>query len=72
MVGMATFDLITAVPWIMSSSPIPRIVDGGDDSGVQGAFGNEGFCKAQSFLIMLGIGPSPRLVSLHLTPLVLN
>ena len=54
--GMATFDLVTAIPWLVSSSAIPRYVDGGDESGVLGAHGSDFSCRLQGFLISLGIG----------------
>ena len=54
--GMAMFDLITAVPWIIGSIAVPAYVDGGDPSGVLGAVGNDASCKAQGFFIELGQG----------------
>ena len=52
--GLSIADLITAIPWLISTAAIPAYVDGGDPSGVLGAVGNDATCRAQGFFVQLG------------------
>ena len=51
LVGMACFDIATAVAWSLSTLPIP------DDQGfyIEGAAGNDATCTAQGFFVQLGL-----------------
>ncbi|CAB9523323.1 expressed unknown protein [Seminavis robusta] len=52
LVGMAVFDLVTAVSWSLATIPIDTTFSGTDH--ILGAMGNEASCKAQGFFIQLG------------------
>jgi hypothetical protein len=50
LIGMACFDIITAVAWCVATAPIDKEKAG----HVYGAIGTAGTCKAQAFFIQLG------------------
>lgn len=50
LVGMASFDLVTAVAWSFATAPI----DAEEAGYVEGAMGNEATCICQGFFIQLG------------------
>ena len=55
LIGMAIFDITTAVSWSFASAPInPNDPDDPDAFFIQGAMGNDATCKAQAFFIQLG------------------
>jgi len=51
---MAIFDILYTLPYMVSTVAIPAYVEGGDPSGVLGAVGNQGSCRAQGFFVALG------------------
>jgi hypothetical protein len=51
---MAGFDIITSICWILSSAPIWQYDTYGGPSGVYGAVGTMGTCKAQVYFFQLG------------------
>jgi hypothetical protein len=52
LIGMAIFDIITALAWVFATTPIDG--DALVSMHVEGAIGNEATCKAQAFFIQLG------------------
>ncbi|CAB9503324.1 expressed unknown protein [Seminavis robusta] len=50
LVGMATFDIVTAIAWSFATLPI----DTDKAEHVEGAMGNAATCKTQAFFIQLG------------------
>ena len=49
LIGMAVFDLVTAVAWSFATAPIDKT-----EAWMEGAVGNEATCTAQAFFIQLG------------------
>ena len=53
-IGMATFDVASAIAWAFASAPIPKFLNN-DFWAVHGIVGNEATCRAQGFFIQLGL-----------------
>ena len=55
LLGMSFFDISSSLAWMVSTAAIPEYDDDRDsESGVYGAVGTEGTCKAQGFFLELG------------------
>lgn len=52
LIGMATFDIITALAWSFATAPIDK--NDAAANHVEGVLGNNASCKAQAFFIQLG------------------
>lgn len=50
LLGMATFDMVTAIAWLFATAPVDKELGG----HIEGAMGDELTCTAQAFFIQLG------------------
>jgi hypothetical protein len=55
LVGMATFDFLTAMAWAFATAPIPQDDVEGGGYNIVGSRGNDETCEAQAFFVQLGV-----------------